>query len=539
MRQQQIHPQRGGRFWYLGLLVLAGILLWLIRPHLAVSRSKTALLNVSASGLASHVTATALTATGTAVPVTVEQGGLWPQTPVAPGTALTVTVRDEGFLGWSASSQQTVITPKTPHLVSAAITVPLNQPVAVTYASAVSEVVIPSTHTSKPENNSRRVAIGPTPTRPDQHGILEVAARSRSWETLGPVEKVVWSSVPLVQAQVNQVSTAQSIPSTAPLTVSFSTPIAQARLAQWQLSPHVPGSWRKVTDKTYAFTPTGIGFAPGTQVSITVPGTSSGLKAADGSYLPNTARLTYQVPLGLTQTMQEWLADLGYLPLTFTPESSPPSLSTWQAAYTAPVGTFTWKYANVPASLQKLWNPVSWTVVTQGAVMAFEHQHGMAVTETAGPKFWNALRVAVQNHDVYTKPYAYVYVSETLPERLWVYAGGQVILTTLTNTGIPQDLTTIGTFPVDLRRPFQIMRGHNPNGTAYAVPVHWINYFHGSEAVHGYLRAQYGFPQSLGCVEVPIPIAKEIYPHLYVGALVTVAATGSSPIQLVPTANNG
>lgn len=34
-----------------------------------------------------------------------------------------------------------------------------------------------------------------------------------------------------------------------------------------------------------------------------------------------------------------------------------------------------------------------------------------------------------------------------------------------------------------------------------------INYFDKSQAVHGFLRVSYGFPQGLGCVEVPIPIA--------------------------------
>jgi hypothetical protein len=37
--------------------------------------------------------------------------------------------------------------------------------------------------------------------------------------------------------------------------------------------------------------------------------------------------------------------------------------------------------------------------------------------------------------------------------------------------------------------------------------VYWINYFNGGDAVHGFVRASYGFPQSLGCVELPIPTA--------------------------------
>ena len=38
-----------------------------------------------------------------------------------------------------------------------------------------------------------------------------------------------------------------------------------------------------------------------------------------------------------------------------------------------------------------------------------------------------------------------------------------------------------------------------------------MNYFNGGDAVHGYPRASYGFPQSNGCVELPIETAKLHY----------------------------
>ncbi|WP_243239942.1 L,D-transpeptidase family protein, partial [Sulfobacillus harzensis] len=168
--------------------------------------------------------------------------------------------------------------------------------------------------------------------------------------------------------------------------------------------------------------------------------------------------------------------------------------------------------------------------MTQAAVIAFQHQQHLPVNGIPGPQVWMALQQAVRHPVVNPTPYAYIYVSETLPERLWLWVAGHVVLTTLANTGIPETPTTLGSYAVDERRTFQIMRGINPNGTSYADPVHWINYFDKSQAVHGFLRAQYGFPQSLGCVEVPIPVAQKIYPHLYIGALVTVAPPGSAPL---------
>ena len=45
---------------------------------------------------------------------------------------------------------------------------------------------------------------------------------------------------------------------------------------------------------------------------------------------------------------------------------------------------------------------------------------------------------------------------------------------------------------------------------------------HGGEALHGYIRASYGFPQSLGCVEMPFATAGQVWPHTPIGTLVTV-----------------
>ena len=50
----------------------------------------------------------------------------------------------------------------------------------------------------------------------------------------------------------------------------------------------------------------------------------------------------------------------------------------------------------------------------------------------------------------------------------------------------------------------------------------WVNYFNGGDAVHGYERGSYGFPQSNGCVELPIATAAEVYPMLAVGDIVWV-----------------
>jgi lipoprotein-anchoring transpeptidase ErfK/SrfK len=66
------------------------------------------------------------------------------------------------------------------------------------------------------------------------------------------------------------------------------------------------------------------------------------------------------------------------------------------------------------------------------------------------------------------------------------------------------------------------MRGTNPDGSTYADPVSWVSYFSAGEAVHYFPRGSYGFPQSLGCVELPYTQAEQVWPYMTYGTLVTV-----------------
>jgi lipoprotein-anchoring transpeptidase ErfK/SrfK len=119
-------------------------------------------------------------------------------------------------------------------------------------------------------------------------------------------------------------------------------------------------------------------------------------------------------------------------------------------------------------------------------------------------------------------PYAYVYVSENLPETLTLWENGKVVLTSRANTGILERPTATGTYPIYIRYAENYMTGFNPDGSHYDDLVQWINYFNGGDAVHGFVRGSYGFPQSLGCVELPVPTAAAAFPRLAVGDLVTV-----------------
>ncbi len=161
--------------------------------------------------------------------------------------------------------------------------------------------------------------------------------------------------------------------------------------------------------------------------------------------------------------------------------------------------------------------------MTQAAVMAFESDHGLAVDGIPGPIVWHTLIGAALAGDR-ARSYSYVLVHRTVPQNLILWNDGQVILTARVNTGVPQAPTPFGTHAVFEHIPVGTMTGENPDGSHYNDPgIRWISYFNGGEAIHGFNRATYGFPQSVGCVEAPIPTAEKIYPYTPIGTLVTIA----------------
>jgi hypothetical protein len=66
----------------------------------------------------------------------------------------------------------------------------------------------------------------------------------------------------------------------------------------------------------------------------------------------------------------------------------------------------------------------------------------------------------------------------------------------------------LGTYPIYVRYTFNYASGFNLDGSYYDDPVYRIDYCDGGDAGHGFVRASYGFPQSLGCVELRVQTAQ-------------------------------
>jgi lipoprotein-anchoring transpeptidase ErfK/SrfK len=156
--------------------------------------------------------------------------------------------------------------------------------------------------------------------------------------------------------------------------------------------------------------------------------------------------------------------------------------------------------------------------------MQFENSVNLTTDGIAGPDVWTHLLEAVRTHHGNTQPYDYVYVQKNPePENVTVYSNGARVYNTLANTGIPAAPTPDGTWPVYVRYTLTTMTGTNPNGSHYSDPgIPWVSYFHGGDALHGFIRASYGFPQSLGCVEMPFANAQVVFPLTPIGTLVTI-----------------
>jgi lipoprotein-anchoring transpeptidase ErfK/SrfK len=378
-------------------------------------------------------------------------------------------------------------------------------------------------------------------------GSLQVVAAPLSWEEVGRLPtNISWFVPPASGAPVALVDPAPgsaTATADAPITLIFDEPIAKLfGSSRPALSPRVAGTWSQPDSNTLIFTPSGFGFGPGATVTVSFKQPIATISAVSGdatTAATTSEHYTFEVAPGSILRMEQILAQLHYLPLNFVPAAGVTEPTDFQgevAAMSSPLrGKLSWRWFSTPEALQQQWSPGAPDAMLKGALMSFEadqesnsYDGYQEVDETVGQladaSTWDELLHAAASDQVDSNPYSYVYVSENLPETLTLWENGSVVLTTPANTGIPVDPTALGTYPIYVRFTSNWMNGTNPDGTKYHDMVYWINYFNGSDAVHGFYRASYGFPQSLGCVELPISTAKVAFGYLSIGDLVTVAA---------------
>jgi peptidoglycan hydrolase-like protein with peptidoglycan-binding domain len=518
----------------------AGVILGLTYPRFAVAASRHGLVRVSLESLGARVEGGNLHYGAHLVALTDRDGRLLPAHRLPAGIRGRVELQVQGvsWLAWLPGERQTVTvgiaTAPSPQVLSRRVTRPLSTTLVIAFRQPVARLsytVDGMTRTVRPPAPTRSLDLTVPLAKPGTTGIIYLHTSAESWQLLGRPQEVGWTTVPYLTVRP---STTLAVRPTVPLTVHFSQPLKRARTTKWKLVPPVPGKWSKVNSSTYSFAPSSpSGFGPDMLEEVKIPGGANGPLAKQGSYLAHAATVRWVTAPGSVLRLQELLAEMGYLPVSWRPASSGQRLNTLaaqnNAVYQPPIGTFHWKYPNLPAALRNLWTPGQMTVMIKGAIMQFERVNGLAVDGIAGPAVWNAMIQDRLLHRVSPDGYSYISVTETLPQTLELWVNGKLVLSSPTNTGIPQTPTYLGTYAIFERLSFQIMRGKNPNGVHYADPVHWINYFAGSDGVHGFYRAAYGCPQSLGCVDLPFAMAYTVYHQVHYGTLVTVNPPGVKP----------
>jgi hypothetical protein len=494
-------------------------------PAPRLEPSAAALVHVALPRLAGTVESVrVLTASGAPVPVRISAGDIWPQHLLGQGQTLLVevTVRRPGWVGWLAGAtvRRTVaLTTPSVHVRSQTLHVRDGASVAVAFDGGAQVFAVDG-------SVQRRGTPAPVlPLGVIAHGVnaagsVEIAAAPHAWQRLSPPVRVSWFPLGVSRAVVASPAPGKRLAPNERLTLTFSSPIGDAAPL---LRPVANGSWRTVDDHTVVFEPHGVGLPLGGSLRVVLP---PSLRAV----LPATGRivraLTWPVANGSMLRVQQLLAQLGYLPLRWSANGAPPAstpAAQLEAALSPPSGTFAWRYAHVPKELRSLWAPGGLNLLTRAALMRFEDAHGLPAGGVSTPAVWRALFADAIAGKRNSGGYSYVLVRETVPETLFVWHNGKVVVTSPGNTGISQAPTETGTYPVFEHIPVGTMSGTNPNGSHYNDPgVRWISYFHGGDAIHAFYRASYGTPQSLGCVELPASAAETVWPYTPVGTLVTV-----------------
>jgi peptidoglycan hydrolase-like protein with peptidoglycan-binding domain len=304
-----------------------------------------------------------------------------------------------------------------------------------------------------------------------------------------------------------------------PLSVTLSAPPARSS-PRPTLSPAVAGSWRTVGDSEI-FTPSST-LAPCASYTLTV---WKHTFATDHASLESRHTQPLHVACPSITGLQQALARLGYLGATLHPiydvhiPAGPETLGdAAMHAFRPPHGRLVPNPADAPpVQLGEL------DETTKGALEVFQADHNLEPTGEPDAETWRLLLIVESLYHRNPSPYTWVSVTESLPETLEVHQGDRVALSSPANTGVAGAETAQGIFPIFERFTSTTMTGTNPDGSHYSDPgVPWVNYFNGGDAVHGFVRGSYGFPQSDGCVELPVATAAAVYPMLQIGDIVWV-----------------
>jgi hypothetical protein len=219
-----------------------------------------------------------------------------------------------------------------------------------------------------------------------------------------------------------------------------------------------------------------------------------------------------------------YLYKMGYLPFYIEEQTKT------DASAKNPYYTLVWDANDVPPKLMQLVEDKKnnlfskSNILYKSAMLRFAEEYKIKFNFLNTSLSSILLKEAYKSGFKTKKPFVWVYVDQHIPQKVYAWQNGKFVFESPVNTGV-MGTTNVGTYMVYLRFKKTEMKGTFPGSDkTYDDPdVPWVNYFYKGEALHGFPRKRYGYPQSAGCVELPIQNAKELYKILYKYAVVTVS----------------
>jgi hypothetical protein len=520
-----------GALLVVAVVAIAGAALF-AWPHLRVEPDGEALAHIVQPGFAGHVSSVVVRRPdGSPIPVEVRGGRLWPVKPLRSGERLlvAVTARRPKWAGWfigSTARASLVVRAPSARLQGRWLEVSAGAPVVASFDTPVRTVVLRAGGHARTLHFARaraNVDVGTAADGQQKGGSVMVSAVPRSWERLPKPTQLTWFPARTVAQALVEPAVGSTLAPDSPMTLTFSRPVRTIfGTSLPTITPAVPGRWSQPDTHTLSFRPGSLGYPLGAQLRIRLPAPVGVVRARGGI----TRTLGWEVRHGTILRLEQLLAQAGYLPLRWKPAATRTTSSVHTelvATAEPPAGRFRWRYRNTPPELRALWQTGRWNGIVRGAVMMFEHEHGLGVDGFVGPQVWHALLADTIAGRRRPDGYSYVYVHRSVPQSLTLWHNGRTVLRSPGNTGVPAAPTQLGSFPVFEHIPIGTMSGTNPDGSHYHDPgIRYISYFNHGEAIHAFPRSSFGTPQSLGCVELPLAAAAQVWPYTPIGTLVTV-----------------
>ena len=137
---------------------------------------------------------------------------------------------------------------------------------------------------------------------------------------------------------------AVNVASNATITLQFTAPVSLHSTLP-TLAPAVAGTWTQPSRSTLAYQLAAPMLPSSTEV-VTIPGGTAGVRGTAGGALVAPTTVSFSVADGSDVWLEQLLAELNYLPLSFVPTGPTPAAA--DMAETQP-GSFAWRWTTLPA----------------------------------------------------------------------------------------------------------------------------------------------------------------------------------------------